>query len=290
MSFTEEQNKALDDKLSSLSDKMLSQLTETMNKSLSGMAKRLLVDEVPKAIQSQFTPIEEKLNSLNFNESQYRQLLRSEMDSWLEELNKQASSETQGEKGETSASSSGNNVPEIPALTELRNQLAEQAKIADAMKQRVEAAEKSAQEERKIRETLAEQQRLAGMEDKVLSALRDKVRSNTERQLLTLMKNDGLLVEDKENNQFLIKSKDEYGLDTTVAIEKALTDIVKQHYPHFEEVRPGTGTGAMPGNRDSGSSVSGKWFNANRTPDAQAMLDPNNLKEMLAELDAQIKR
>jgi hypothetical protein len=288
MSFTEEQNKALDDKLSALSDKMLGHLTETMNKSLSGMAKRLLVDEVPKAIQSQFAPIEEKLNSLNFNENQHRQLLRSEMDSWLEELNKQAANENTG--GDNSAAGNTNTPTDIPALNELRNQLAEQAKIADAMKQRVEAAEKVAADERKVRETLAEQQRLAGMDDKVLSSLRGKVRNNTERQLLALLKNDGLLIEDKENSQFLVKSKDEYGLDINVPVEAALGDLVKQHYPHFEEVRPGTGTGAMPGSSTSTSSMSGKWFGSNRAPDASAMLDPNNLKEMLAELDSQIKR
>lgn len=250
------------------------------------MAKRLIVDEVPKAIASQFAPLDEKLSSLQFDEGKQRQLLRSEMDSWLEALNKQAESET-----ESGSKSEEDKTIEIPALAELRKQLSEQAKIAEQMKQRVDAAEKLAADERSIREKIADQQRVAGMEEKVLQELRGKVRPNTERQLLALLRNDGMLVEDKENNQFLLKSKDEYGLDTNVGIPKAIPDIIRQNYPHFEEVRPGTGTSAMPGSRDSGVTSGGKWFgNGTQAPSTEAMLDPNNRAEMMRELDTQLKR
>jgi hypothetical protein len=299
--FSEEQNKALDEKLTSLGEKLLTQLGETMNKSLSGMAKRLIVDEVPKAIANQFAPLEEKLNGLQFDEDKQRSLLRSEMDGWLEELNKQATLEDQGSETESEAEGkkggkkgekqATERVVEAAALQDLRNQIAEQTKVAEAMKQRVEAAEKQAADERRVRETIAEQQRLAQMDEKVLQELRGKVRPNTERQLLTLLKNDGILVEDKDKNEFLIKTKDEYGLDTMLGISAAAADIIRQNYPHYEDVRPGTGTSAMPGGRESGTSSHGKWFDGgSKMPEIQDMLDPNNLTEMMKELDAAMKR
>lgn len=287
--FSEEQNKALDDKLEALSGKMLKELGETVNKAMSGMAKRLIVDEVPKAIASQFGTFEEKLSSLQYDENKQRQLLRTEMDAWLEELNKQAADEEETEKkssGKNNNSKPDNSQP----YNELNTRFAEQVKTLEQMKQRLEAAEKIAATERENREKIAAEQRVSAMEEKVLQQLRGKVRPNTEKQLLTLLKQEGKLVEDSENNQYLLKGKDEYGIDANVGIDKALPDLIRANYPHFEDVRPGTGTSASAGSNNGNIPSGGKWFAGGTMPEVSAMLDPNNLQEMLREMDALAKR
>lgn len=222
--FTPEQEKFLKE----LIDGNSKQIADQFNNALSGLAKRLTVDEIPKAVGAQITPLLEKLDGLG--EDKLGAVVKNQFDALLEELSKQ---EPQPEK--PAGESDANNV----AITQLQQQ------IQDLNKQ-VEAAKKMAGEERKIREKLTEESRMQGLDNSILDAMRGKVKSGTERELLTLIKASGLLIEDKEANQFVAEMADEFGLKTRKPATEVLGDLIAQRWGHYQDVRGGTGVGAAP--------------------------------------------
>lgn len=248
--FTEDQERVLQEKLDAMSAKIL----EQFNNGLSGLAKRLTADELPKAISGQISPFQQQFNSFQealnklqpFDEAKVAQIVRAQFDSLLEELaeeeEKASLSSEKGGKGNSSANN--------PAIAELQRQMEDLTKQyssqLEQMKLQVEAARKAAETERQTRERLAEEARMQKLDDSILDALRGKVRSGTERELLTLMKASGILEEDKEKNMFVIQVDDEFGLKTTKPAVEVLDSVIANRWSHYQDRRPGTGTGATP--------------------------------------------
>jgi hypothetical protein len=233
MSFTPEQQQFLKE----LVEGNNKQITDQFNSALSGLAKRLTVDEIPKAIGAQVSPLLEKLEGLN--ENKLGAVVKAQFDTLLEELAKQE------EAGGTEKPAEENN----GAITQLQQQIEE-------MKKQVDAAKKIAETERKTREKLTEESRLQGLDNALLDAMRGKVKPGTERELLTLIKSANLLIEDKEANQFVTEVPDEFGLKTRKPVAEVLGDLIAQRWSHYQDVRPGTGVGAAPTSTQTASTSS----------------------------------
>ena len=90
------------------------------------------------------------------------------------------------------------------------------------------------------------------------------------KQLLTLLQTDGIVFESKDGH-LVAKGKDEYGMDTTVALPSAIENLLNSDdYAHFGVSRPGTGTGAIPSGNGVSTMSGGKWFgNGDKMPDAK---------------------
>jgi hypothetical protein len=276
MTFTPEQistlNEILDSKLSALAN----QIAESHNKGMSGLAKRLVADEIPKAIDSRFSAFEDKITPY-FDEGNQRSLISSEMDSLLERLALAESSDDEDKKTK-------------PAIVEediRSNPLYKQ------LEQRVEASERMAAEERKSRETIAEQQRVTAMKADVVKTLQGKVRPGTENELLTLLETSGLLVEDKVNNRYLVKGKDRFDIESSLPPEEVLPQIIASKFPHYQEARPGTGTSATPSGANSVPPQGRYYDGGNRLPTEQelneAAKDPAKFQTLLKEAEAALR-
>ncbi|HEY9643317.1 MAG TPA: hypothetical protein V6C57_22705 [Coleofasciculaceae cyanobacterium] len=240
--FTPEQEAALNTKFEQLAEKMATQF----NNSLSGLAKRLTTDEFPKAIsshlaplQEQFAPLQEKLSSFQgFDETRLANLVRSQFDTLLEDLaNEEDTSPTAPANAQSDA-----------AIADLRKQMealnTQYTGQIEAMKSQVDIARKAAETERETRERLAAEARMQKLDNTILDSMRGKVKSGTERELLTLMKQSGLLKE--EGDTFVVDAQDEFGLATTKPIADAIGDLIAERWTHYQDTRPGTGTGATP--------------------------------------------
>ena len=227
--FTPEQEKFLRE----LMTESGKQTADQFNNALSGLAKRLIVDELPKAVNAQLSPISDQLKGLSKDE--LGGVVKAQFDSLLEELAKQG-------EGETIAPAAN---LESGAIAELKKQIEDMGKMLDSTR-------KIAETERKTREKLSEEARLQGLDDTVLDSLRGKVKPGTERELLTLIKSAGLLVENKEANRFEVELPDEFGLASRKPAVEAIGDIVARRWAHYQDSRPGTGTGAAPSAGQSG--------------------------------------
>jgi hypothetical protein len=279
MSFTPEQIEVLKE--------MFSAQNESTNTAISGLAKRLTQENqktIDAKLDAKLSAFEEKLGSFQpFDETKQADIVQAALNKVLEDL---AATDDTTPPGDNGAGDS-------PAIAEWKRQQtardAEQAKIMEQLKQRLLSAETTASEERENRLKIAEQQRIAGMEEGVLTNLRGKVRGNAERDFLNLLRTNNLLVE--EGDQLVVKSKDQHGFDVNLPIDKALPDLLKDRFSYMAEVRPGTGTG-NPGGGNSGTgnpAPAGKFFNGgNQKPsDAElmaAMSDPSKSAELFAEL------
>jgi len=280
MSFSQEQIEALESMFKAFGDRV----NESTNTAISGLAKRLTL-EIPKVVDGKLSGLEEKIAAYQpFDEDKQAEIVQAALNKVLEEL---ATTDDSGNPAPT-GEANGNTV-DSPALIELKKQAAEQSKLFDQMKQRMLSAETIADEERKIRQNLAEQQRVATMEEGLLTGLRGKVRSNAERDFLNLLRTNNLLIE--EGDQLVVKSKDPHGFDINLPIDKALPDLLKDRFSYMAEVRPGTGTGNPGGGNTGGNNAApaGKFFNggtqALSNADAMAaMSDPSRQAELFAEL------
>lgn len=273
MSFSPEQLEAL--------QAMFSAQNESTNTAISGLAKRLTL-EIPKVIDTKLSTLEEKIAAFQpFDETKQADIVQAALNKVLEELS--ATEETRTPTGEDG------NAVDSPAIAELKKQAAEQTKLFEQMKQRMLSAETTAGEERDNRLKIAEQQRIAGMEEGVLTSLRGKVRGNAERDFLNLLRTNNLLIE--EGDQLVVKSKDSHGFDVNLPIDKALPELLKDRFSYMAEVRPGTGTG-NPGGGNSGTgntALGGKFFNGGTQAPSSAelmaaMSDPSKSAELFAEL------
>lgn len=258
-------------------------VNESTNTAISGLAKRLTL-EIPKVVDGKLSGLEEKLAAYQpFDETKQAEIVQAALNKVLEEL------ATDDSGNPVPPGEANGNAVDSPALAELKKQSAEQAKLFEQMKQRMLSAETTAAEERTNREKIAEQQRVAGMEEGVLGSLRGKVRSNAERDFLNLLRNNNLLVE--EGDQLVVKSKDIHGFDVNLPIDKALPELLKERFAYMAEVRPGTGTGNPGGGNTGGnnSALAGKFFNGGtQAPSNEqvlaAMSDPSKQAELFAEL------
>lgn len=264
MSFTPEQQAFLRE--------MFEGHTKTVNDTLNGFAKRFTGSVIPEAIDAKLNPIAERLNG--FSEESLGKVVSTQFSAMLEELAKQEQAAAT-EPGKAGAAGGADD----PALAELRAQLEKTQKDA-------EDARKLAQEERKIRQKLAEDSRIQGLDNAVLDALRGKVKAGTERELLTLLKAGNLLQEDKENNRFVVEMPDEYGIATRKPATEAIADLIAQRYSHYQELRPGTGTGGSPQTTQipAGSGQRLNYFQPN--DQGQLTIDDNKLDSLsLGDLD-----
>lgn len=291
MSFTPEQEEVLNKMFSTFGESLLSKIDGNMNTALSGLGKRL-TSEIPKVVDAKFGTLEEKIQGLQYDPTKQEESIRTALNKVLEELAAEEGDKTPAATGDNSGTQPTGSGVESPAIRELKQQLEAQAKLSEQMKQRLLQAENLANEERQTREKLAEQQRIAGMEEALIGGLRGKVRQNAERDFLNLLRNNEMLIED--NNQLLIKSKDQHGFDVNLPIDQALPTLLKDRFSYMAEVRAGTGTGSTGSSSNTGTQgqqVAGKYFNGGSKMPSQAdlmaaMSDPSKQAELFSELQA----
>lgn len=287
--FSEEQAKQMQQMLDSAAQMYVQKTTEAISQYSQTIEKRLpqIIDarlsDLDNRIVEKFTPLVDPENQ--------RTLIQETLDRYLQQLAEESEDEDEGE-----ASDAGQRqvVRESQAIAEMRKQMQEQAKAFESMKNRVQEAEKRADEERRQRDEMARQQKTQQLEESVLEQIRGRVRPGTERQLLTLLKTDGVLKEDPETGQVFLKARNEYGIEDDFPVDKAIQDVVKERYPHYEDVRPGTGTGAVPASFRSSSPPSAiadanaetRLFNVRngRASIDDSTLDTANFQDILKDL------
>lgn len=288
--FSEEQAKQMQQMLDSAAQMYVQKTTEAINQYSQNLEKKLpqIIDarlgELDARIVEKFTPLVDPENQ--------RSLIQETLDRYLQQLAEEADEE--GGEDTSEAGQRQSVARESQAIAEMRKQMAEQAKAFETMKNRVQEAEKRAEEERRQRDEMARQQKVQQLEESVLEQIRGRVRPGTERQLLTLLKTDGVLKEDPESGQVFLKARNEYGIEDEFPVDKAIQSVVKERYPHYEDVRPGTGTGAIPASVRSSSPPSAiadanaetRLFNVRngRASIDDSTLDTANFQDILKDL------
>lgn len=287
--FSEEQAKQMQQMLDSAAQMYVQKTTEAISQYSQNLEKKLpqIIDarlgELDTRIVEKFTPLIDPENQ--------RSLIQETLDRYLQQLAEESEDE---EDDDNSEAGQRQVARESQAIVEMRKQMQEQAKAFEAMKNRVQEAEKRAEEERRQRDEMARQQKTQQLEESVLEQIRGRVRPGTERQLLTLLKTDGILKEDPETGQVFLKARNEYGIEDEFPVDKAIQDVVKERYPHYEDVRPGTGTGAVPASFRSSSPPSAiadanaeaRYFNVRngRASIDDSTLDTANFQDILKDL------
>jgi hypothetical protein len=106
-----------------------------------------------------------------------------------------------------------------------------------------------AEAEKKMRADLEAKQKHNATVSAALETLQKSGKVRNPKQLLTLLQSDGVVKE--ENGELIATSKDKYGRTQVVSLadEDFLGNLLSSDdYAHFANARPGTGTGATPGN------------------------------------------
>lgn len=256
--FSDAQIQALGEILKPLfeehSKSIQAQLTDQLNTTVSGAFKRMKQEGIDP-LTKQMGEIAEWRKSAS---ADFGAVVKDQFTELLETLAQQAIDEEKP-SGTTAPATEGVSAAAGGAdLETLRKQIQEEfsktyGKQIEGLKKQVTQAEKQAEAERLERERIAEANRVQSMRDAALSELSGQVASGRERRLLTLLEQEGVLVEDKENNAYRVKSKDRFGEDTLVPIKDVLPDLLKTQYSEYLPPRPGTGAGSTPPTSTSAS-------------------------------------
>jgi len=266
MSFTPEQEQLLNQKFSDL--------TAQLDKTVSGLAARLVQSEIPKIISSQLQPIQEKIDGLN--EDTFGNIVESRFDALLERLAAEDSSKS--DTTETDRPTLPENLEELPAFIAIRQQLADVQSIAE--------------QERAERERLAEAARVGRLDGELIDQLRGKVITGTEKQLVTLLKS-GVLQESEDKSAYVVPIKDQYGLEVKKPLGEVLPSMLEKDWQHFLAPRAGTGTGGSPSTGGYSSQPNYQYLkptNGGVTVDDDVFMkaanDPNVMQALMNELSA----
>lgn len=295
--FTPDQEAALVRMLEERDNKVFASLTKKLDEVLD-----LKQHETAKQSKQSFTQLEqqiagllEKVDSLQTN---VPQTVQASLNAMLDELAKE---EIEAQKAAgNDASNSSANAASAGELTEAR--IAEilaqhESKTAEERKKlenRVRAAEEAQATAEAERQRIAEEQRVARMQEEVIGALSGKVTPNKERRAFKAMLDEGVLVEDKEAGAYRVKSKDKYGEEVLVPVDKVLPTLLQENYSEYLPPRSGTGTGAIANSGVNVSHSAPIYINPDAgLPKNEDMLelagDDAKFKEVLQELEMAIK-
>lgn len=113
----------------------------------------------------------------------------------------------------------------------------------EELKKQVAKTEEMYKQERKQREETERAAKQSKMREEVLTAMRSNasLRPGTERQLLVLMEQEGLLTE--HEGRYYVKGKDRFGDPINQELSEVLPTLLEKDYAHFAAARPGSGTG-----------------------------------------------
>ncbi len=119
------------------------------------------------------------------------------------------------------------------------------------------------QQEQARREQAELEKRLTGMETSAIQDLSVGNRVVNPKQMLTLMIQEGRVVE--QENQYMLKKTDKHG-ELLVPLKDGLDDLLATDYSHFAARRGGTGSGAFPANAPTSPVQSFKYFDHEGKP------------------------
>jgi hypothetical protein len=126
------------------------------------------------------------------------------------------------------------------------------------LKRELDTLKQQSQNDRTAREEAEFQKAQAALDNATIETLSKSGIGNA-RQLLTLLKSEGKIVE--KDGQYVVASKDQYG-DTFTPVADKLPEFLAGDYGHFAPARPGTGTGATAAGSNSMMGGSLKYFNS----------------------------
>jgi hypothetical protein len=268
--FTEQQLAQLKELISSQLGAVVETVTKQQNEGLSGLAARLVQTEMPKLIQTQIAPLQEKLGS--FDADKLGGVVSTQLEALLDRIAREE--EEAGSKPPSESEA---------AIAEMRAQL-------EAMQEEVKTARSTVENERKSREDMAKEARLLKLDEPILDNLRQFVRQGTERELLDNMKRAKILHED--GDQFKLEGTDNLGFKTLIPATDGLQQLVEQRWSHYLPPRPGTGTGGTPASpAPAGTPTTSPLLKQGQdglTLDRDAMQQAartGNLDTLLAQLD-----
>lgn len=115
-------------------------------------------------------------------------------------------------------------------LYQLRQQLAQQDAINQDLNERLLAAEAELKAAQKHREAMAETQRQSQLEAQAIAEFQGHCQPGLERQLLTVLRGEGLLVE--ADGKIAVRTPGEW--HESAPISERVTDILENQYPHFK--------------------------------------------------------
>jgi len=293
MSFSPEQQEQLNTMLDSKLVTLLGQVVETFDermekqrrdnsKQTEGFLNSFITEKLPEVLSERLMPIQKNL-----------EFLESVKTEWEKEEEESNLSQQVSNNNEEQTQRNPNHQQQSNSSSVASSEMIALQRRLEEMKGQLDKTEKLAQEERGKREKAEGESRKQEMYNSAVESIGRHNKDNPnlsilpgrEKQLLTLLQSDGLLIE--ENGGFRVKTRDRYGDEVLIPFQDSIPSLLEKEYSHFVSPRSGTGTGASQGTNNSNGSFS----IGNLSPEEilnRAKSDGDNYENLVRELEKQI--